>query len=62
MRHIAFVNDIQNFIEQRAVKEIIGAHQCGFRRNRPTLDHIFCIRQILERKKNGKTTHFISYS
>ena len=26
-------------------KEIIGDHQCGFRRNRPTIDRIFCIRQ-----------------
>jgi len=34
-------------------KEIIGDHQCGFRRNRLTIDHIFCIRQILE--KNGNT-------
>jgi len=34
-------------------KEIIGDHQCGFRRNRSTIDHIFCIRQIL--KKNGNT-------
>ena len=32
------------------VKEIIGDHQCGFRRNRSTVDHIFCIRQILEKK------------
>ena len=31
-------------------KEIIGAHQCGFRRNRPTIDHIYCIRQMLENK------------
>ena len=31
-------------------KEIIGDHQCGFRRNRSTIDHIFCIRQILEKK------------
>jgi hypothetical protein len=30
------------------VKEIIGDHQCDFRRNRSTTDHIFCIRQILE--------------
>ena len=28
-------------------EEIIGDHQCGFRRNRSTEDHIFCIRQIL---------------
>ena len=31
-------------------KEIIGHHQCGFRRNRSTIDHIFCILQILEKK------------
>jgi hypothetical protein len=30
--------------------EIIGDHQRGFRRNRPTIYHIFCIRQILEKK------------
>ena len=28
-------------------EEIIGDHQCGFRRNRSTTDHMFCIRQIL---------------
>jgi len=32
------------------VKEIIRDHQCGFRSNRSTTDHIFCIRQILEKK------------
>jgi len=32
-------------------EEIIGDHQCGFRHNRSTNDHIFCICQILE--KNG---------
>jgi len=31
-------------------KEIIGDHQCGFRCNKSTIDHIFCIRQILEKK------------
>ena len=31
-------------------KKIIGDHQCGFRRNRSTIDHIFCIRQIIEKK------------
>ena len=31
-------------------KEIIGDQQCGFRRNRSTIDHIFCIRHILENK------------
>jgi hypothetical protein len=30
--------------------EIIGDHQCGFRRNRSTIDPIFYIRQILEKK------------
>jgi len=31
-------------------KENIGDHQCGFRRNRSAIDHIFCIRQILQKK------------
>jgi len=31
-------------------EEVIGDHQCGFRRNKSTTDHIFCIRQILEKK------------
>jgi hypothetical protein len=31
-------------------EEIIGDHQCGFRRNMSTTDQIFCIRQILEKK------------
>ena len=31
-------------------EEIIGDHECGFRRNRSTTDHMFCIRQILEKK------------
>jgi hypothetical protein len=31
-------------------EEIIGDHQCGFKHNRSTTDHIFCIRQILEKK------------
>jgi hypothetical protein len=35
------------------INESIGDHQCGFRRNGPTTDHIFCMRQIL--KKNGNT-------
>ena len=30
--------------------EIIGEYQYGFRRNRSTVDHIFSIRQILEKK------------
>ena len=31
-------------------EEIIGDRQCGFRRSRPTTDHIFCICQILQKK------------
>jgi len=31
-------------------EEVTGDHQRGFRRNRLTTDHIFCIRQILEKK------------
>jgi hypothetical protein len=43
------------------VNEIIGDHQCGFRRNRSTLDQIFYILQILEKKweYNG-TVHQLS--
>ena len=42
-------------------KEIIGDHQCGFRRNRQTIDHIFCIAKYL--RKNGSTMKkFISFS
>jgi hypothetical protein len=38
--------------------EIIGYHQCGFRRRRLTTDHIFCIRQILEKKwELNETVH-----
>ena len=31
-------------------EEITGDHQCGFRRSRSITDHMFCIRQILEKK------------
>ena len=31
-------------------EDVIEDHQCGFRRNRSTTDHIFCIQQILEEK------------
>jgi hypothetical protein len=30
-------------------KEIIEEHQCGFRHNRSTTDHIFCICQLLQK-------------
>jgi hypothetical protein len=36
--------------------EIIGDHQCRFRRNRSTADQIFYIREILEKEYNG-TVH-----
>ncbi|PSN39587.1 hypothetical protein C0J52_18753, partial [Blattella germanica] len=37
--------------------KIIGDHHCAFRRNRSTIDQIFSIRQILEKKweYNGTT-------
>ena len=39
-------------------EEVTGDHQCGFRRNRSTTDHIFCIRQILEKKwEYNETVH-----
>ncbi|KAJ4443809.1 hypothetical protein ANN_05590 [Periplaneta americana] len=38
------------------VDEIIGDHQSGFRRNRSTIDQIFCIRQIMEKKWEYKDT------
>jgi len=44
---------LSNILLSRLVpyaKEIIGDHQCGFRRNRSTIDHIFFIRQMLEKK------------
>jgi len=31
-------------------EEIIGDHQCGFRLNKSTTDHIFCIPEILDLK------------
>ncbi|PNF20106.1 hypothetical protein B7P43_G04793 [Cryptotermes secundus] len=40
------------------VDEIIGDHQCGFRRNKSTTEQIFCIRQILEKKwEYDETVH-----
>jgi hypothetical protein len=55
---------MQNFIHYLSLKvksiyidEIIGDHQCGFRRNRSTTDKVFCIRQILEKKMGFQTIH-----
>jgi hypothetical protein len=40
------------------IDQIIGDHQCGFRRNRSTTDQIFCIRKILEKKwEYNETVH-----
>ena len=42
---------LSNILPSRLIpytEEIIEYHQCGFRRNRSTTDHIFCVRQILE--------------
>jgi len=46
-------------------KEVIGDHQRGFRRNRSTIDHIFCIRQIRKKKwKSNEEVHqlFIDFN
>jgi hypothetical protein len=40
------------------IDEIIGDHQCGFRRVRSTTDQTVCIHQILEKKwENNETVH-----
>jgi hypothetical protein len=40
------------------IGEIIGDHQCRFRRKRQITNQIFCIRQILEKKwKYNETVH-----
>jgi hypothetical protein len=39
-------------------EEVIGDHQCAFRRNRSTTDHIFSIHQRLEKKwENNEAVH-----
>jgi hypothetical protein len=38
------------FSLSRYSNEIIGDHQCGFQRNRPTTDQVLCICQVLEKK------------
>ena len=41
-------------------EEVIGDHQCGFRRNMSTTDHTFCIRHIIGEKweYNEAVHHF----
>jgi len=51
---------LTNILPSRLIpyaKEIIGDHQRGFRRKRLTIDHIFCIRQILEKKWEYNEVH-----
>jgi hypothetical protein len=39
---------------------IIGDYQCGFRRNKSTIEQIFCIRQMLEKKwMYNETVHHL---
>jgi hypothetical protein len=56
-----FSNNISIYLLSRLrpyIDEIIGDHQCGFRRNRSTTDQIFCIQQILEKKwEYNETVH-----
>ena len=57
-------NILSNILLSRLIpyaKEIIGDHQCGFRRNRPTFYHIFRIRQILEKKNEKVHQLFIDF-
>jgi len=45
-------------------EEIIGNHQCGFQRNRSTTDHIYGIRQILQKNwehNEAVHQHFIDF-
>ena len=39
-------------------EEITVDHQCGFRSNKSNTDHIFCIRQILEKKMGIRRADF----
>jgi hypothetical protein len=42
-------------------EDIFGYHQYGFRHNRSTTGHIFCIRQILEKKNKNTAKECVSY-
>jgi predicted nucleotidyltransferase len=45
----SFYEELEQVFDLYA-SEVIGDHQCRFRRNRSTMDQIFYIRQILEKK------------
>ena len=50
-------NILSNILLSRLTQyaeKTIGDHQCGFRHNRLTTDHIFCVHQILEKKMGTK--------
>jgi hypothetical protein len=52
-----------SFLDRKStyIDEIIMDHQCGFRRNRSTVDQIFCICQILgEKWKYNEAVHQLS--
>jgi hypothetical protein len=66
--HIFFANyirNLSNILLSRLTpyaEEIIGDHESRFRHNSSTTDHIFCIRQILEKKweyNDAVHQHFI---
>jgi len=41
-------------------EEITGDHQCGFQCNMSTTGHIFCIHQILEKKREyNDAVHYL---
>ena len=63
IKQIVLIVDIYLFVNYKKIlssillsrltphaEKIIGYHQCGFRRNRSTTDHISCIRHVLEIK------------
>jgi hypothetical protein len=40
-------------------EEIIGDHQCGFRRNKSTSEHILCVREILEKMGMNEAAYLL---
>jgi hypothetical protein len=54
--HTKFYRKSFSLLTSPYIVEIIGDHQRGFRHNRSTYDQIFCIRQILEKKRHCNET------